>query len=116
MTSLLSSRFMILISRPVASASFWKTGMPRKTSGHQSSPMTSTFAGPFGFAMSALKAAMSSAGISGAGVVLLEALLVALDGGDVVGVGGALGEALGGDDGSLLDHGSSGSLVVVCSC
>ena len=61
MMSLWSSRLKILISRPVASASFWKTGMPRNTSGHQSSPITISFAGPFGFAISALYAATSSA-------------------------------------------------------
>ena len=62
--SLFSSRLNTRISRPVASDMRANTGIPRKTSGHQSSPMITIFAGPPGFAISAFSFATSSAGMS----------------------------------------------------
>ena len=65
MMSLCSSRGKTRISMPVASAeSRAKTGRPRNTSGHQSSPTTIIFAGPLGFAISALNAVTSAGAIS----------------------------------------------------
>ena len=79
MMSRLSSRGKMRASRPAASAMRTSTGMPRKTSGHQSSPMISTLAGPFGFAARARNRAAYSSETERFVVVVLELRLVALD-------------------------------------